>query len=49
MTSYLVTVVTDHHLTCLKLRVRDKPTANEKLRSLCAIVQKKSQKNLRGD
>ena len=46
MTSYLVTIVTDHHQTCLKMRARDKRTATENFRSWC--FRKKIQKNLRG-
>ena len=30
MTLYLVTIITDHHLTCLQMRAKDKPTAAEK-------------------
>ena len=29
MTSYLVTLETDHHWTWLKMRARDEPTATE--------------------
>ena len=29
MTSYLVTIATDSHLTCVKMRLRDIPTATE--------------------
>ena len=31
-TSNLVTIVTDHHKTCLKMHVRDKRTATENVR-----------------
>ena len=30
MTSYLVTIATDHHWTCLKMCARDEQTATEK-------------------
>ena len=30
MTSYLVTIVTDHHQTCLKMRGRDKQSSSRK-------------------
>jgi len=29
MTSYLITIITDHHQTCLKMRARDKRIAIE--------------------
>ena len=48
MTSYLVTIVTDHHKTCLKMRARDKRTATENFRCWCFIVEEKNQKNLSG-
>ena len=48
MTLYLVTVVTDHHLTCLKMRARDKRTATKNFRCSNFIVQEKHQKKLRG-
>ena len=32
MTSYLVTIVTDHHQTYLKMHARDKRTATENVR-----------------
>ena len=32
MTSYLVTIETDNHLTCLKICARDKRTATENVR-----------------
>ena len=46
MTSYRITIVTDHHWTCLKMRARDKITASEKFRCWCFIVLEKSQKYL---
>ena len=45
--SYLVTIVTDHHLTYLKMRARDKRTANESFKCCCFIVLWSTQKNLR--
>ena len=47
MTSYLVSIVTDHLQTCLKMRARDKRTAIENLRFRCLIVYVKFQKNLK--
>ena len=38
MTSYLVSIVTDHLQTCLKMHVGDKQTAIENLRFRCFIV-----------
>ena len=43
MTSYLVPIETDHHLTCLKMRSRNKRTATENVRS-----REKIERNLRG-
>ena len=49
LTSYLVTIETDHHWTWLKMRARDERTAAENIRYLCFILQeKKTQKNLGG-
>ena len=48
MTSYLVTIVTDHHLTCLEMRLRDKWKATENVRCWCFIVQEKYQKTSLG-
>ena len=49
MTSCLVTVVTDHHWTCLNMGVRDKRTAIENVRCWCFSPKKKNKqkKNLR--
>ena len=48
ITSYLVTIETDHHWTCLKMRARDKRTSTENVRCWCFILLEKSQKNLKG-
>ena len=49
LTSYLVTIETDHHWTWLKMRARDERTAAENIRYWCFILQeKKTQKNLGG-
>ena len=48
MTSYLVTIETDHHWTCFKMRTRDEPTASQNVRCWCFIFWEKTQKNLRG-
>ena len=48
MTSYLVTMATDHHLTYLKMRARDKRTATVNVRDWCFIVQEKNQKTWEG-
>ena len=41
MTSCLVTIVTDHHWTCLKMRARDKRTATENVGCWCFSSRKK--------
>ena len=38
MTSYLVSIETDHHQTCLTMRARDKRAVIENLRFRCFIV-----------
>ena len=50
MTSYLTTIVTDHHLTYLKMRARDRRTATENFRCWCFIVycKKKIRKTPKG-
>ena len=50
MTSYLVTIATDHHYTCLRMRDRDKWTATENVRCWCFIVygRKKNLKKTSG-
>ena len=50
MTSYLVTITTDHHYTCLRMRDRDKWTATENVRGWCFIVygRKKNLKKPQG-
>ena len=50
MTSYLVTIATDNHYTCLRMRDRDKWTATENVRCWCFIVygRKKLKKNSGG-
>ena len=45
--TYLVTIETDHHWTCLKMRARDKRPSTENDRCWCFILLEKSQKNLR--
>ena len=47
MTSYLVTIVTDAHLICLKMRARNKRTATE-TSGADVLSSKKNLKNLRG-
>ena len=50
LASYLETMVTDHHLTCLKMRARNKRTATEKLHVLMfyRLGKKKIRKTLGG-
>ena len=48
MMSYLVTIATDHHYTCLKMCTRDEWTATENVRYWCFILNEKTQKNLIG-
>ena len=40
----LVTLVTEHHLTCLKMCLGDKWTASKNVRCWCFIVKEKTQK-----
>ena len=46
--TYLVTIETDRHWTCLKMRARDKRPPTENVRCWCFILLEISQKNLRG-
>ena len=46
MTSYLVTIATDHHLNCLKICARDERTATPGADVLSSMKKKK--KNLMG-
>ena len=48
MTSYLVTIATDHHWTSLKKCARDERTATENVSYWCFILSEKTQKNLSG-
>ena len=48
MTSYIVTIETDHHWTWLKMCARDKRTATENARCWCFTLWEKTRKNLRG-
>ena len=48
MTSYLVTIVTGHHQTFLKMRARDERTGTENFRCWCSMSREKNQKNFRG-
>ena len=38
VTSYLVTIETDHHWTCLKMRARDKGTPTKNISCWCFIL-----------
>ena len=38
MTSYLITIATDHHWTCVKMCTRDEWTATENVRYWCFIL-----------
>ena len=48
MTSYFVTIATDHHQTWLKMCARDEWTATENVRYWCFILYEKIQKNHMG-
>ena len=48
MTSYLVTIATDSHQTCVKMCLRDMHTTTKNDRSRQQIVIKKFKKNLMG-
>ena len=49
MTSYLVTIETDHHWTWLKMRATDERTATDNIRSSCFILyEKNSEKSYGG-
>ena len=48
ITSYLVTIESDHHWTCLKMCAKDKRTSTENFRCWCFIFLEKSQKKLKG-
>ena len=48
MMSYLVTIATDHHYTCLKMCKRDEWTATENVRYWCLSSRKKLRKTLWG-
>ena len=49
MMSYLITIATDHHWTCLKMCARDEWTATENVRCWCFIPKEKLRKTLWGD
>ena len=48
MTSYLITIATDHHWTCLKVCARDEWTATENIRCWCFIPKEKLRKTVWG-
>ena len=48
MTSYLVTIATDHHWTCLKMCARDERTATASGADVLSSGEKKTQKNRGG-
>ena len=48
MTSYLVTIETDHHWTCLKMRARDKGTPTKNISCWCFILYEKLRITLGG-
>ena len=48
MTSYLVTIATDHHGTCRKMRARDELTATSSGADVLSSGKKKTQKIGRG-